>query len=279
LRRARGSTLILVLILLIITVAASAYFHNSMVGSTRVSGGNRDNAASMLMAESAMELLRGGFMNKLYTGEDICVIEDGSCDDKYAAYEGLFSPPAMENKVLIKNALATLDYIYFAVCDPKDPDCVPEKNTGLTEKLPSILQKVANGEADDDISDNPSRVNGFHQVTAEKMNINDLFSGALKPMMYKTNDNGLLIDSGAANWTGEPALEKAVAWIELTKHDEDDVAVADATGGIDIWVEAVGQAGFAKSYLQSYAGTWYPPTMVGNLAALIEATNKDRRRP
>ena len=60
--RQGGISLLLVLVLLVITAASSAYFHKSMVGNTRMSGANRDNAASLLLAESAMEKLRGSFI-------------------------------------------------------------------------------------------------------------------------------------------------------------------------------------------------------------------------
>ncbi len=269
-RRERGVVLLLVMVLLLITAAASIYFHNSMVSTTRISGVTRDNTESLLLAESAMEWLRGGFINTLDSeptiheaGCAVYVDEDTSItQDKCEAYSVRRNLDAADRSV---TQLAHLHYVYF-VNDGTGAD-------GITQVLPSVLQRVADGEAVG-VADGSTRVDEDHQVLGSQaqLNLNDLFSGTAKPFVFVPNENGL-IDSTptatAASWTGVNEQEKAAAWLEFTRNTDNDEAM-------DIWVEAVGQAGFARSYLQRYVGTFYPPTTVGYLAALIEASNIDR---
>lgn len=258
-----GLALVLVLVLLLITTLASVFFYNSMVGSTRMSGANRDNTASLQLAESALELLRGGFSNQLDSSVDPADINAADCTtagalgphslDNCEAYEVIRD---LNSNGHITDVIAPLDYIFF----------VSDGGPGLTEIRPSILQKVANGEAD-----NTSSAVAADQVVAEgtaKMTINDLFGNSHKPLIWAMNENGLLVAS-PLSWTGETTQEKAAAWLELTRNEDDDTAM-------DIWAQAVGQTGFSRSYLQRYVGTFYPPTTVGGLSALIEGSNIDR---
>ena len=277
-RQQRGMALILVLVLLLITAAASVFFYNSMVGSTRMSGANRDNTASLLLAESALETLRGGFSNTLNSDANNESIHATDCTksrvvgqtttlyslDNCEAYEVVRAsaqvPVGANNTTHVTDIIAPLDYIFF----------VNDGGTGLTETRPSLLQKVANGEAKG-VSDSAARVPS-NQVVAEgtaDLTINDLFSNSHKPLLYAMNQNGLLVASNSASWTGITTQDKAAAWLELTRNVADNTAM-------DIWVQAVGQTGFSRSYLQRYVGTFYPPTQLGGLSALVEASNIDR---
>ena len=270
-RQQNGLALILVLVLLLITAAASVFFYNSMVGSTRLSGANRDNTASLLLAESALELLRGGFGNQLNSDANNETIHASDCTksrvvgqtttlysvDNCEAYEVIRD---VNSTTHVADVIAPLDYVFF----------VNDGGAGLTETRPSLLQKVANGEAKG-VSDSAARVPN-NQVVAEgtaDLTINDLFSNSHKPLVYAMNQNGLLVESNSASWTGITTQEKAAAWLEFTRNAADNKAM-------DIWVQAVGQTGFSRSYLQRYVGTFYPPTTIGGLSALIEASNIDR---
>ncbi len=266
-RQERGASLVLVLVLLTITATASAFFFNSMVGNTRLSGANRDNTASLLLAESAMEMLRGNFMYRL----DAVTIDEASGTTQPVPDGVLDNMDLDKVREKMNTAdpfgtaagaeLAHLSYIYFANNGV---------GSGLTESIPSILQKVANGEAARAVT---TAVPSDHQVLSASLKVDDLFSGTLKPFIYKTNTNGLLIASDAASWSGETASQKAVAWLELTQNP--------TPGAIDFWVQAVGRVGFSNSYLQRYVGTFYEPAegpgTVGGLSVLIEASNIDRR--
>lgn len=266
-----GLALVLVLVLLLITALASVFFYNSMVGSTRLSGANRDNTASLQLAESALELLRGGFSNQLNSDVNDETIHAADCTKSHVVGETstLYSLDNCEvyevirdldSSTHITDTIAPLDYIFF----------VSDAGAGLTETRPTLLQKVANGEAEG-IADNGARVPST-QVVAESENelsLNDLFSNEHKPLIWSMNANGLLTPNNSASWTGATAQEKAAAWLELTRNPDDDTAM-------DIWVQAVGQTGFSRSYLQRYVGTFYPPTTVGGLSALVEASNVDR---
>lgn len=269
--RERGMTLVLVLVLLVITAAASIFFYNSMVGTTRMSGVNRDNSASLLLAESALETLRGGFSNQLNSDVNDETIYESDCTQSQAVGESVITYSLdnceayevirdLDSTTHITDTIEPLDYIFF----------VNDGGSGLTETRPTVLQKVANGEAES-IADSAGRVldNQVVLESANEVTLNDLFSIDHKPKVYTLNENGLLVASNSASWTGETSQEKAAAWLELTRNPDDDTAM-------DIWVQAVGQAGFSRSYLQRYVGTFYPPTTIGGLSALIEASNIDR---
>jgi len=289
-RRQRGISLLLVLVLLVITAASSVYFHNSMVGNTRMSGAHRDNAASLLLAESAMEQLRGS-----YIAVDCNSPAEGYSQDKCLAYYGMYD--AFDSRRQGKEAK---DYFFhdtgrlseFLVDNLPYGFFVrkPGGNGGLTELAPSILQKVANGEAaaspgSEDFSDH------WVSTTTSSFAVNDLFTETTRPVLYVPDkDNGLLVVAeGAEDWSAltlETTPEKAAAWLEFTLNPEPDSRYDEELPpndnrrytSVDIWVQAVGQVGFAKSYLQRYVGTYYPPRTVGGLAALIEASEIDRRK-
>jgi len=265
-----GLSLFLVLTLLVITISASLFFHNQMVTSTRVSGATRDNSGSMLLTESALENLRGSFINSL---DSLCYgnVQAGSTNcgqlaydkDRAAALREYMDDPDQLGTILQN---ANLDYIFYVGAN------------GISQTSPSILQSVANGDA--------TASNGggtFCTIDTDsyavsgndcKLRINNLFSNgnAYHPILYTTNDNGRLINSGEANWNTAFANKDTVAaaWMELTVNPDDSSAV-------DIWVEAAGRVGMASTYVQRYVGTFYASNQLGSLSALIEASNIDRR--
>lgn len=93
-----------------------------------------------------------------------------------------------------------------------------------------------------------------------------------------TNSNGLLVTSAYGSWDAQKAGNDynqtiAAAWAEITQNPANSNAM-------DLWVQAVAQVGWSKSYLQRYIGTYYPPARGGGLSdigVLIEAANFDRR--
>jgi len=269
-KKQRGLSLFLVLTLLIITISASLFFHNRMVTSTRVSGATRDNSASMLLTESALENLRGSFINTL---DSLCYgnVQAGSTNcsqvaydkDRAAALRDSMDDPEQLGTILQNS---NLNYIFYV------------GTTGITQTLPSILQSVANGDA--------TAANGsgtFCTIDTDsyavsgnncKLRINNLFStdNAYRPILYTTNDNGRLVNSTDTNWSAAFASKDTVAavWMELTVNPDD-------SGAVDIWVEAAGRVGMASTYVQRYVGTFYASNRLGTLSALIEASNIDRR--
>ncbi len=240
----RGLTFILVLVLLILTVSASLSFHQYLISSTRMSNATRDNSASLMLAESAMEMLRGGFINTL---DSTNAMVTDSCSIKGAPYDRCRAHSvinSMDDPFGLETTLnsANLAYIFYV------------GTSGITQTSPSILQAMANGEA--------TAANGTfcsvnsHAVSdaACRLRIDDLFSNGRKAKLYTTNDSGRLVSSAAATWNAERrgSLNNgtvAAAWMELTMNP-------DEAGAVDLWVESVAQVGAATSYVQRYVGTY-----------------------
>lgn len=261
-----GVTLLLVLILLGISVSASVYFHQRVVSTAQISGATRDSSASLMVAEGAMEKLRGGFINSLDSlpnadSEPGCRI-DGHSYDNCEAYFVIWD---MDNPANLEAILgnAGLDYIFYVGAG------------GITQTKPTILQGIANGSAaapDASYCSISSRVINDNFC---KLKINDMFGANQSPKLYTTNANGLLVDSTTTSWTLELAREAnndtvAAAWLEFTSN-------AEEAGAVDIWAQATARVGAANSFVQRYVGTFYAVTTLGGLAALVEASNIDRR--
>jgi len=135
----------------------------------------------------------------------------------------------------------------------------------LDQTAPSLLQKIADGEA----SNAAAVVYALPRISnaTATVRVNSLFIGAAtRPMLYTLNNNGLLIDSVAANWNAETNTSKAAAWIEVTQ----DPVQADA---IDLYVQAVAEVGSAHTYLQRYIGTYFASVTIGSISVLAEASN------
>ncbi len=265
-RYQKGVTLLLVLMLLGISVSASVYFHQRVVSTARISGATRDNSASLMMAEGAMEKLRGGFINTLDSlpnadSEPACGVSGNSYDncEAYFAIWSMDKPTVLES--IFSNA--GLNYIFYVGA------------TGITQTKPSILQSIANGSAaasDAAYCTVGSRVIGSNTC---KLKIDDMFGVNHNPKLYTTNSNGLLVDSSTTSWNLELARTAnndtvAAAWLEFTQN-------ADDAGAVDIWAQATARVGAANSFVQRYVGTFYAVTSLGGLSALIEASNIDRR--
>jgi len=271
----RGLSLLLVIVLLVISISTSLFFHERMISSTRISGATRDNSESMMLAESAMEMLRGGFINTLdsrdcvwnlahdmATGNDAA---DCLADTKSDAGRAATIGGQMSDTVALEASLAAakVKYLYYV--------------GAADQQLPNILQRVANGGAG--VQGAACTIaNASHSVSAANcnMDINTLFNdAALSPLLFTTNANGLLINSDAASWQAELASNGnnrtvAAAWIELTVN-------VDNPDAIDMWVQAAASVGVATSYVQRYVGTYHPASNVlGSLAGLVESSNIDR---
>ncbi len=262
----QGLSLLLVLVLLVISISTSLFFHQRMVSSTQISGATRDNSESLMLAESAMEMLRGGFINKLCTLAtlaDCATVAPATPNydkDRTGAIIGKMKDAAALETAL---TLSEVDYLFYV---------------GAADQLsPSILQRAANGGAG--IAGASCTVAaGTHAVSAADCNldVNTLFTGVNNnPLLFTTNANGLLVQSAAANWQAELASANnnstvAAAWIELTVNNDDP-------DGTDMWVQSVARVGVAKSYVQRYIGTYYPAsTALGSLAGLVESSNINR---
>jgi len=255
-RHQKGAILTLVLVILGILIATSMQFYAVSTDSTKISGAARDSSESLLLAESAMETLRGQFINDFDRDGIVSVVAcdvGGKTIDKCEAGN-------------IRNNIATplasmLSYMYYS-----------STGTALNQTQPSILQKVADGEgAFDTATSQLASQNVSTAVT--RLRINDLFTAGFKPILFTVNNNGLLVNSAAADWNKETSTQKAAAWIEVILNPTDNEA-------IDLYVQAVSQVGNARSFLQRYVGSYFNNDTLGALISpLAESSNINREVP
>ncbi|MBI1195178.1 MAG: hypothetical protein GC138_04980 [Gammaproteobacteria bacterium] len=235
----RGYILLLVAIFILVLMSTSAQFFNRVTENTRMSGGMRDNNEAVLLAESALNHLMGQFVNSLDANAN------GTADktDAGAIQVNMTDPSGV-----------LMPYMFYV-----------STGTALDQTTPSLLQKVADGEA----SNAAAAAYAVPRVSSgtATVRVNSLFiSAAMKPMLYTVNNNGLLIDSAAANWNGEANSSKAAAWIEVAQTPNQ----ADA---VDLYVQAVAEVGNAHTYLQRYIGTYFSSVTIGSISVLAEASN------
>ncbi len=255
-QRQNGAILILVLIILGVLIATSIQFFTVTTDSTKISGSARDSSESLLLAESAMEMLRGQFINDLD--------RDGVVSVANCAVNGLTVDKCEAGE--IRNNIATpepsmLSYTYYTTA-----------GGALDQTTPSILQKVADGEGAFDTTTTPLTTHNISNGV-NRLRVNDLFAAGISPLLYSVNNNGLLVSSVAANWNAETSTQKAAAWIEVILNPTDNEA-------IDLYVQTVAQVGNARSFLQRYVGSYYNDDTLGALISpLAESSNINREVP
>ena len=271
-KRQRGLSLMLVMVLLVVTVSTSLHFHQRLVASTLMSGATRDNSESLMLAESAMEMLRGGFINTLCSIDDCSVLGPDSQRTGSAVSKKMDSVDALNTGL----AGSGVPYVYYV--------------GAATQQSPSILQSVANDGAG--VTGTACTIASASRAISAvgcNLDIDTLFGGAgtdFRPLLYTTQSipgttqsNGLLVASNAANW--QAVLDSdtyndtvAAAWIELTVN-----ADPENPDAVDLWVQASAQVGPARSYVQRYLGTYHPvKNVLGNLSGMVEASNIDRSK-
>lgn len=263
-KQQQGLALLLVLVLLVISVFISLNFHQRLVTSTRMSGATRDNSESLMLAESAMEMLRGRYINSLCSFPSV---PDSVCATKGSDAQrvGQAVSNNKEDASALDQALkdSKVGYVFYV--------------GAADQTSPGILQRVANsgagvtGAACGSVGATSFAVNAADC----KLDINSLFGGVHEPALYTTSAEGLLINSNASNWQAELNSNNsndtvASAWMEITFNVDTDA--------VDVWVQASAQVGMARSYVQRYVGTHPPPANVlgTELAGISEASNIDR---
>ncbi len=255
-KRQKGSILILVLFILGVLITSSMHFYSEVTESTKISGASRDNAESLLLAESAMELLRGQYIRNLDT---IAPVQIASCDVFGSSLDKCEASAIRANRNAPENFL--MPYMYYV------------SSTNAIEKtIPTLLQKVADGEG---MFETTSTTLASHKVpdAITELRVDNLFSAAFKPQLYTVDNNGVLVASAAANWAAETNDHKAAAWIEVVLNPADNTAV-------DLYVQATAQVGNARSFLQRYLGSYFEDDTLGALVSpLAESSNLNREQP
>ncbi len=250
-----GSTLIIVMVMLVIMIGTSIHFFTQSTDSTKISGASRDSTQSLLLTESAMELLRGQFINKLDTN---AVISNTDCD------VGGISLDKCEASVLLKNISTPenflMPYMFYV-----------SNASAIDQTTPSLLQTIANSEGGFVSSSLPLNSRKISSAITE-LRINDLFNAGFKPMLFTVNVNGLLVPSAAANWDAETAAQKAAAWIEVILNPDDPAA-------LDLYVQAVSQVGNGRSFIQRYIGSYFSNDTLGGFISPLSESSEIARDP
>jgi len=228
--------LLLSIILLLALLMASLNFFEQSADSLQISGYNRDSSESLLFAESAMNMLYGQFVFNANL--------DGDTEIDNNEKLNVDNPESLP-----------LPYSYFITA-----------GNGIDQALPSLLQRIANGEARN--SGSASNNNSFNTNQNELL-IDNLFtaSGA-KPILFKFDaQNKLDIEANSnENWSNFSSgkLKSAAAWLELVRNPE-------LPGTIQVYVQSVAKVGSSKSYVQRLIGT-YPNTLGIKLGGLNESS-------
>lgn len=241
--------------LLILGIAASQMFSRSSE-STMMSGAVRDQDKALLMAESALEHLRIRFAtNRMDTDTTArtadCIDVNGNTQDACEA--------ALLQKYMDTPDSYLFNYMYYVT-----------NGNGLDVNQPSLLQKLADGEATN-IAESTLTSQNISDST-QRLRIPDLFSTGFKPILYTLNEKGRVVASNANDWHSETSINKAAVWIEVTQNPKNSQSV-------DLFVQTAAQVANAKRYLQRYVGTYNSTNMLGFVSALSEASNINRARP
>ena len=256
LKEQKGYLLLIAIVFLFILGMASLHFFNRSSENLKMSGALRDSATAQLLAESAMEHMRGQFvMGRLDSDPTIRV---SACDNGSGATFDM-----CESSLIQKNRQNPDDHMFpymFYITD----------GNGIDSKRPSLLQRVADGESRFSEVDVATSITGHAAPNArELVRIEDLFAGSTKPLLYIMNDSGKVESSLANSWNAETHAEKAAAWFEVVQNSSD-------TDAIDIYVQSAAQVGNSRSYVQRYVGTFTNGTVLGVVSAVSEASNVDR---
>ena len=226
----RGYVLILTIVLLLALSMISVKFFSSVFNDSKIAGYSRDSEEAFQLAESTLNLVYGGF------------IYDANFDDD----------EIIDNQAIIDldNTLPLpVSYMFFVSANEK-----------IEQTVPSILQRIADGEA----RASNGNVNGAQvSPTATTLRIPDLFGESSRPLIFTPVSTGLQMQTEGM-WTDFPSsLGKSAAWIEITRD-------AFQPNRLYLFVQAAAEVGKSKSFVQRYIGE-YSDVLGNNVWALTEA--------
>lgn len=251
-RQEVGAILFLVLILMVVLMISSAGFFGRASDSSNISGFSRDASQASLLAESGLNRVLGSFNNK--TSLTIGDVDGNSILDR----SGI-------NAALLGNTLTA----------PALPLILPARywfyrssGTAIDQTAPSLLQLVASGEATNaDAASASALINQKVDTAVTALRVNDLFDGAVKPVLFTQTSSGLTLS--AAAWNAEPGTEKVAVWMELTQNPAQNTCV-------DFFISAAAQVAQSKSYVQRFVLTACPNNTLGSNPPLQDASNLPR---
>lgn len=228
-----GYILPFTLVVLAILMLVSASFFSRNNDSTGMSAMRRDHDLALMLAESSINRVIGRFYNDdaaLYSigCPSMSMIGDMNCD-------GLHDNP--ESRPTSFNPTLPLDvgYQFFA----------SNGNTGITETAPTLLQKIADGEARATGSNLTSQ---SIATNIQYLRVSDLFvNSSVRPILFRNGSSGLI--ASTSTWSGETADSKAAVFVEITRN-------SSKVSWLDLWVCSVAQVGDSKAYGMRYIGSF-----------------------
>lgn len=206
-----GYILVITVVLLAALLLMTLKFFERTSDSLQMAGYDRGATESLLVAESAMNMLFGLYQH------------DANLDD-----DGEQQIPDIQEALDLNNW--PLHYMYFASADNE-----------INQAMPSILQKIANGEARNESgSVNSNIVN----IASQRLKVENLYAGSAKPIVFEFNAQDQIILS-TKSWADIKSTNSkaGVAWLEIVKNDS-------LQGDYQIYVQAVGRVGNSQSYVQ-----------------------------
>ncbi len=215
-RKNSGYILIVTVVLLSALLIISLNYLERTADSLQLSGYNREAAESLVLAENAMNYVFGNFIY----GADLDKDGNNLVD---------INQPININAL---NALP-LPYLYFVTAA-----AVP----AIDQALPSILQKIANGEA----RGTGNGING-HVVSAnsQQLLVQNLYSATERPIVLTLGVNNELTVNGLAVTANDWAniSTGAAVWFEIVQNPV-------LNGNFQVYIQVVSKVGNAKSYSQ-----------------------------
>jgi|GEM_PF-1734863 len=262
---AKGFILLFVLILLIGLMVTSAGFFYRATDSTKISGTERDYDQALMLAEAGSNLVAGRFFNLDTTQYTLTgctgttAVGDMDCDGELDNSQGRVSSTA---SAIPNSPLNPLPYQFYMSTTVSG---------GITQSSPSLLQRVADGEARNSGSSQNSRE---ILTSVQYLRIRDLFSNTdapgnpaakIRPLLFVQDANGLTRSTN--KWQDESASEKVAVWLEVTKNPD-----PNNSQWSDIYLCSAAQVGNAKAYLLRFMGSY--SNVFGTLPApLSESAN------
>ncbi len=206
-----GYILVVTVILLAALLVMSLSFVERTKDSLQIAGYNRGAAESVLIAESAMNLLYGRI---IYNAD---LDTDGINDiEERINFNRPEQPP--------------FPYLYFV-----------SATNNIEQASPSILQRIANGEAR---GENGSVASHIVNPGSARLKVTDLYSGNARPIVFEFDaQNRMVVSNKSWSELEGKNTKAAVAWVEMVKNDNLD-------GAFQFYAQAVGKAGNSKSYVQ-----------------------------
>ncbi len=229
-----GYILVVSVILLGAMLIATLSFFEQSSESVQMSGYDRDSAEALLLAESGMNMLYGTFI----FGSDIN--GDGDIDNEVSFY---ISSPDL------------LPYMYFVSTVADDR---------ISELAPSILQKIANGEARSGQARASVDVLNNRVPRVSHLLINELYNAdsGSRPVLYSLVNNKLTQTNTTWATTRANQQTAAVAWLELIR--------STTNGPVEVYVQAAAQVGRSINYVQRFVGSY--KTTLGLVSNLNESS-------